>query len=213
MSTYLSIHQKVRTFLRGTETTYPDNLIMDGVNASLKAIMPWLPKRSVAQSLPVTSGSSVTLPDDVYLVDAVYYPEGNRWLKHWAINPSASNKGTPVSDAQWIEYPSGYLSLSSDLTDGVIDVYYYTDWTEVTSSGSLTDSLETPSYADLAIVYYACAYVLGAVSVSAAQLRQFNTRTDSGSPEDNPIRDTSNLLMQRFLNEVKLFPSLERAQK
>ena len=131
MSSYLDIHRKVRTFLKGGENIYTDEAILNGINAGLGAILPWLPKRSVAQGLAVTSGSLVELPDDGYLVDAVYYPNDQRWLEHWSITPSKALE----SDAMWIEYPSGYLSLSSELEDATVDVFYYTNWTEITKIG------------------------------------------------------------------------------
>lgn len=210
MSKYTDIHQLVRTFLKGGTGTYSDQVILDGINAATHAVLPWLSKRATQKGIVVTSGSLVTLPDDVYLVDAVYSQTDEKWLRHWGINPSIN---TLPLDPMWIEYPNGFLTLSLDATDDVVDVYYYTSWTEVTTSGSALANMDTPPFADLAIVYYAASYVLASNAVSAAQLRQFNTKTDSGSPDDNPLRDTSNMLMQRFMNEVKLFPSLERAQK
>lgn len=209
MSKYIDIHQRVRTLLKGGAGTYSDALILDGINAGLNAILPWLSKRAVEQGIVVTSGSLIDLPDDVYLVDAVYSQTDGSWLKHWSITPGATLPSNPL----WVEYPSGFLTLTSDCTDEVMDVYYYTTWTEVESSGSAVDNLDTPPFADLAIIYYATSYVLASSAVSAAQLRQFNTKIDSGSPDDNPLRDSSNMLMQRFMNEVKLFPALERAQK
>lgn len=210
MSKYIDIHQRVRSLLKGGTGTYPDLIILDGINAATNAILPWLSKRAIEKGVVVTSGSLIDLPDDVYLVDAVYSVTDEKWLRHWVINPTL---GTFPSDPMWIEYPNGYLTLSIDCTDEVMDVYYYTTWTEVDTSGSASDNMDTPPFADLAIIYYATAYVLASSAVSAAQLRQFNTKIDSGSPDDNPLRDTSNMLMQRFINEVKLFPSLERAQK
>lgn len=209
MSKYIDVHQRVRTLLKGSAGTYSDALILDGINAATNAILPWLSKRAIEQDIVVTSGSLIELPDDVYLVDAVYSKTDGKWLKHLSITPGITLSSGPL----WIEYPHSRLTLTSDYTDKSVDVYYYAKWFEVESSGSAIDEMDTPSFADLAIIYYATSYVLVSSAISAAQLRQFNTKIDSGNPEDNPLRDTSNLLMQRFMNEVKLFPALERAQK
>lgn len=209
MSKYLDIHQRVRDYLKASAVTFPDKMILDGINAGMKAVLPWLPKRKVATC--ITSGSYVELPDDVYLVDALYSSKDAYWLKHLSLKSGPAIK---IEQAMWIEYPNGFVTLTSDTYDGsYIDVYYFAPWIEATTSGSLTENLDTPSFADLALIYYACSYCLGSSAMQSSQLRQFNTKIDSGSPDDNPLKDMSMVLMQRFMNEVKTFPLIERAQR
>lgn len=213
MSKYIDVHQRLRTFLKGSSGTYPDQILLDGINSATVAILPWLPKEMTANGIIVTSGSLIKLPDDVYYVDAVYSVTGEQWLKHWSINPGATSARGTVVVPQWVEYPEGYLTLSCDYSDNTVNVFYHGLWTAATTTGSATENMDTPSFADLAIIYYAASYVLNSSAVSSAQLRQFNTKIDSGQPVDNPLKDMVNLLMQRFMNEVKLFPAFERAQK
>jgi len=209
MSKYLDVHQRVRQYLKVSSITFSDQLLLDGINAGMKAIVPWLPKKKVAQCL--TSGSMVALPDDVYLVDALYSPDNSYWLPHMTIR---SGPAPSASLPMWMEYPNGYISLTSENLDGkYLDVYYFSDWVEATTTGSATESLDTPSFADLAIVYYACSYCLVSGAMQSSQLRQFNTKIDSGNPDDNPLKEMSIVLMQRFMNEVKLFPPIEKAQR
>lgn len=209
MSKYLDIHQRVRTYLKASNVTFTDQLVIDGVNAGLSALMPWLPNKKVASCL--TSGSLVSLPDGVYLVDALYLPESSYWLKHLSIKTGPSEN---LAYPSWFEYPNGYVSLSDDSIDGkYVDVYYFTNWTEITTSGSNTDNLETPPFANLALIYYAASYCLASGAMQSSQLRQFNTKIDSGTPEDNPLKEMSIVMMQRFMNEVKTFPPLEKAQR
>ena len=213
MSNYIDVHQRLRNFLKGSTGTYPDSILLDGINSAMIAVLPWLPKERVANGITVTSGSLIELPDDVYYVDAVYSVTEGQWLKHWSINPNATSARGTVVVPQWVEYPEGYLTLSCDYSGNIVNAFYHGLWTEVTTTGSDTAKMDTPSFADLAIIYYAASYVLSSSAISSAQLRQFNTKIDSGQPVDNPLKDMVNLLMQRFMNEVKLFPAFERAQK
>jgi len=184
-------------------------MILDGINAGINAIMPWLPKREV-QSIVVTGGSLIELPSDVYQVEAVYSRSDNYWLEELAIKPGSL--GSP-SVPKWYQYPSGFITLTLDRADETMDVYYFTNWQSITTSGSPTENLETPQFVDVALIYYACSYCLASGAMQSSQLRQFNTRIDSGNPEDNPLLQMSNVLMTRFLNEVKMFPKIERSQR
>jgi hypothetical protein len=152
------------------------------------------------------------LPSDVYLVDAVMDESENFFLKRLSMAPG------PVGNAsypEWFEYPSGYVTLSLESTAESYKVFYFTNWNEVvtTGSGTSSDMMDTPPFTDLAIVYYAISYCLGSAATQTSQLRQFNTKIDSGNPEDNPLKEMSVMMMQRFLNEVKLMPSIEKARQ
>lgn len=207
MSKYIDVHNRVRLYLKASAVTFSDQLLLDGVNAGLKAILPWVPKK--ARATIVTSGSDISLPNDVYLVDAVYDSSDGKWLKHHSLRPGDVSGG---AYAQWVEYPHGHLTLSLDTySDRSLDVYYHTTWTEITTSGSDIENIEAPAFVDLALIYYASSYCLASAAMQSSQIRQFNNKMDSGNPEDNPLKDMSNVLMQRFMNEVKLFPQVEKA--
>lgn len=212
MTKYTDIHQRVRNLLKGTEATYPNELILDGINSASKALLPWLPKKKV-EYITVTSGSLIELPFDVYRVDAVYSEQDSFWLKKLSLT---SGNAIASTYPMWMEYPSGFISLSLDTYEGVpLKVYYFSTWDEIVIEdfNASEEVLGTPAFADLAITYYACAYCLTSAATSTAQLRQFNTKIDSGNPEDNPLKEMSNLLMQRFMNEVKLFPTVDLAKQ
>ena len=195
--------------MKATAVTYTDALIMDGINAGCKAILPWCSKRAV-ETITVTSGSLIELPSDVYLVDALYSSQDSIWLKRFSIKGGVN---ISTMHPAWYEYPTGKITLTLDTYDGLpVDVHYLTCWNEIETTGSPTTEMDTPSFTDLAVVYYAVSYCLASAATQTSQLRQFNTKVDSGNPEDNPLKEMSALMMQRFLNEVKLMPTIERAQ-
>ena len=198
-------------FLKATSVTYSDEIIRDGINSGCKAILPWVPKRAV-EYITVTSGSLLELPSDVYLVDAVMDPDSNFVLKRMSMTPGAIGS---AKYPEWFEYPSGYITLSLESTAERYKVFFFTNWSEVvtTGSGTSSDMMDTPAFTDLAVVYYAISYCLGSAATQTSQLRQFNTKIDSGNPEDNPLKEMSNLMMQRFLNEMKLMPVIEKARQ
>lgn len=196
--------------MKASSVTYTDELIMDGINAACKAILPWCSKRAI-ETVTVTSGSLIELPSDVYLIDALYASQDAIWLKRFSIKSGLAFP-TALSPV-WYEYPSGKITLSLGTYDGVpIDVHYFACWSEIESAGSPLAEMDTPSFSDLAVLYYAVSYCLASAATQTSQLRQFNTKVDSGNPEDNPIKEMSVMMMQRFLNEVKLMPTIERAQ-
>lgn len=235
MTKYLDIHQRVKLFLAGSVTVDDlDDLVLNGINAALIALLLYLPNRKATKisidSIGDTSPSffTVKLPSDVYQVDSVFDNFDKIWLKHLVI------KGGDVLEASqvpsWFEYPQGYLSLTpkrlddrlNDIKDLVI--FYFSNWDYIvaTQSGNTTIEpyddasdieLQTPPFADNAIVYYACAYCLTSSATNTSSLRQYDTRIDSGTPTDNPVKDIANLMMLRFSNEVKTFPVIEKAVK
>lgn len=229
MSKYLTLHQRVVAILNSAVQPNIgdlDSLVLESINSALTAIVPWLSKKSIAtleidrSGLPEnTSFPIVKLPSDVCQIVSIYDPTDRVFLIPFSIDKNVI--GIPLSSTEyplWWEYPMGYISLTPErlLEKPEISqlvILYTTTWNQIEDVGEThpwndqTLLMETPNYADNALIYYAASFCLMTASASTSSLRQYDTKIDSGTPTDNPIKDMSNLLMQRFLNEVKLFVS------
>lgn len=104
----------------------------------------------------------------------------------------------------WMLSPSGSITFTSSVSTPM-DVYYKSVWNEPSLE---TDLLECPQYALQAVILYAAAYALSAKSAGSALIRVFNGRVDSGSPDDNPIKDQVREFIRLADTAVTKFPMM-----
>lgn len=194
------------------QSTYDEELIYDAVVSAHMAILPWVPKQAYAV---VTSGSAAqtnfALPADVYTVMAVQDLYSYQFLPRASFPArSVRNPTGPAND--WIDYPSGYVSLAVGQDIGAqFGIYYLATWDIPDSESDLMFVLEAPDYAVHGIICYCAAYCLKAKGSNTSNIRQWMQRTiDAGNPEDNPLRKHADSLYQDFLNEMKLMPPIPK---
>lgn len=172
-----------------------DDDIVTAVNMAVSAITAYKPRRSVSTFSGDGSTTVFDLPSDFYWVDGVFDANGEK------MNPVS------VSDADYIGsggvgyilYPHGKITFLTAPT-GTATMYYLASWPNITA---VTETIPTPEYLNIAIVHYASAWVLMPEAVSAAQIRQYNTKVDSGNPEDNPVFRQVLGLLNLFYMEVE----------
>jgi hypothetical protein len=194
-------------------TGYDKGLFYDAVSAALDAILPWVPKTSTYEL--VGAGERIyALPDDCYEVETCVVQTTGEMLPKATISPGNRIGASIASVNDWLEYPHGYLSFSKNVLVGeTYNLYYLAHWTKPTGDSNLSDFLEPPSFTHLGITLYSAAYMILPSAVSASEVRQFNTKVDSGNPEHNPMQQSATYLMRLFADEMNRHPKHQKAQR
>lgn len=208
MATYDNIQQRIYRLLNDPgATTYSDELVYDGVLAAHEAILPWVPKFMTATLTTGSDGQTLTLPADVYSVQALRNVDSGAFIRKANMAPGTVRHADVSQVVDWIEYPIGYLNLSPEVDAGTLyTLYYHAYWNTPASATDTTFVMEVPRHALQGLMLYACAVVLSPSAINSASIRQFNLRVDSGTPEDNPLKVEADYMLRRFYQEMKMMP-------
>lgn len=102
------------------------------------------------------------------------------------------------------EWPSGTLTLGfMPAAGGTLTLYYFKDWDAPTGDASV---LTFPDWMEQPFAYLVAAYALEPNGVQQTNIRQFNRKQDSGSPEDNTAHKQIEhfiKMAQRLLSRVQ----------
>lgn len=214
MTTYGELVNRVfRALDDADQATFDTALVLDGFAAAQRAILSWVPKVAVAT---LTSGSAAqvqyALPANCYEVQAVQVATSGLLLPRSLLTARTTRYESYDSLNDWLDYPSGYLTLLKGLDIGAQLVLYYTAyWAEPEDSSDTDFILEIPHVVETAVVFYTAYYCLTAKANNTANLRQWGQRAiDNGNPEDNPYLRMANITYQNFLNAMKLVPGFQR---
>lgn len=207
MTTLSEMRDKILRVLADPDgAQFDTDLLTDGVIAALEALLPWLWKRSV----DVLAGDGVTvsfqIPADLYRVVAVFDDTIGSYIPRNILQAGRRPGMDLETNQDWLEFPAGYISFAN-APEGDVYLYYGAVWTEPADDD---DVLETPTYADQALIYYAASYVLLKNATSASNQRQYNLKVDSGTPVMNPMLDMARYFLERFNIEVGRLPSVDR---
>jgi hypothetical protein len=183
---------------------YDSDLLMDAVNDALAAFA--ATHTGVLSDFEITGdGLSKTwdLPDDIVdeegaKVVAVHWKQ-NQWLTALEYWPGESWHSASVTTSS---RPLGYVVYGTEIrfsripSDGqAVTVHYVAHYPEVEDDDS---AITVPRWAREAIKCYAAAVALEPASVKASNLGQYKDRTESGSPEDNPMYKQAEYFMRRY---------------
>jgi hypothetical protein len=207
------------------DVTYTDDLIYEGLCLALDAIMPWVPNQNLA-TLTSGSGTGIALPEDCYQPEAVIDASTGEVLERVVLS---SGRKRPVSGEvktspyDWLEYPKGYLYFTvvpTDVSSTQIDettgapisvsrsflLFYQAYWSKPASKDDDTFILPMPSMALTGILYWVCAHCVVPGATTSAQIRQFNTKVDSGVPTDNALENMAIFFRRMFIEEMNRLP-------
>jgi hypothetical protein len=190
--------------------TNASELIYDGLIAGHTAILPWVPnyKETIISG---SDGRKFVLPDDVFSIEGVYDPSTTVIYAQVALSAGNTWGLSTSNDIYWYPIPTGYISLNRVLTSGYdLGIIYRGMWGVPADITDIDFVVTVPKYAIFGVALFATSYVIGVLSGDTSALRQYNTRIDSGSPSDNPVQNTSEFFMKRFVNEMGRMPALQR---
>ena len=185
-------------------------LLLNAISAAHDAILPWIPKTGIST---LTAGNTATfdLPNDFYEVEACVLSTGEIVPKS---NLSAGfylGEGA-TGNNDWLLFPSGKITFSKapklDVT-----LYYLASWAKPGDNPGDDDELDPPDYVMTGLTLYAAAFVILPSAVSVTEIRQWNTKVDSGNPEHNPMQKAADYLLKLFNSEMNRLPKYLRSQK
>lgn len=206
MATANDLIQKTLRLIRGQSNQYPNELMLDALNAAQEAILSWVPKRSVHSITGDGTKTNFTLPSDVYRIESVRSVTDGRIIPYASPSKAALSQSSFSANQDWLDSPSGEITFLVPVPDGdVYEISYLASWGYLAET---TTVVEPPRYAHPALCYYAGAYALIPKAVTSSNIRQYAPRTDSGTPEDNPMADRAKFLMQLFEAEMSRMPTL-----
>lgn len=184
--------------------TFDAEILKDAVNAALVAVNVRTWKKSVFTV--EAHATDVDVPDDFIDADAVFDNKLNAFLPHISFQV-----GSPLISASgngFYMYPTGKISFLAELETGG-KVFYQARFTKAEQDNQF---LESPDTANPAMTFYAASYCLLGPAVSSGDIRQFNTKVDSGQPGDIPALKVSDHFLRRFGDELKRIPMMTRGR-
>lgn len=207
---YQDLHAMVLSVLKAEEdSTYSDDLIYDAVCLATDAILPWIPKAAIATITADGKLDRFPLPVDYYAIEAIQDVSTGIFAEKDLLQPGRVRNAQSDKTFTWMEYPRGTLNLSRVLEEGRgIRVYYTAYFNKPETKDSLDFELETPRYALAGILYWVCAHCVIPFSTSAAQVRNWNQKIDSGKPTDNPLEANARFYRQLFIDEMTRVPKM-----
>lgn len=202
-----------RTFLMDTtpdeetgEFRHTDAKLLDCVKLALDRLCVHTAV-ATATAYPA-AGTAYPLPDNTYTGDQIW-PSLLVWVE--------DSVGKPVylNPAQISESVTGdYQILGHELrllvvppAGATLHIEYYAHYDYPIGDASV---INVPHWAITAVAYCTSAYALSGFSLRSSSIRQWNTRSDSGNPIQNPIIEQMKLYFQLFENELAARPRQER---
>lgn len=179
--------------------------LLSGIQAALRAltIKQWKPS-SVVIPVDEAGVSDIETPADFISVEALFDEENQIFLPRLLF--SAGSSLVQEEQNAWIDYPYGKISFMTSMTLGG-KMYYSAHWTVPTLD---TDTIEAPLVAMNYLSLYATSYILMGKASAQAEIRQFATKVDSGTPVMLPAKDLSHYFLQRAEIELKNVPNMQK---
>jgi len=181
------------------------DLLKAAADAALDAVLPWCWKN---ETLALASGSySYNTPSNLYRIEGVLDQNSGVFLPPTTLDPGRYFGYGKQEDNSWVNYPSGSITFSTELTDDGVVLYYAAFWNKPSDDNDL---LEVPDYLLAPLSLYMASHLCLPKAFSAANIRQYGTRVDSGTPEDNPLMTMSNNFLKRFEIEMNRLPMMSK---
>jgi len=185
------------------------DLLLEAICAGLDAILPWVSQSKVATLTGDGERVEFDLPTDLYRIESVYDAKSKEFIPMARMIPRQPWADVTV-DMGYLEYPDQHITFSRALSTDGGTIYYSALWTKPTADDS---PISAPLIAHTGIVLFATAYCLLSLATQVATIRPYNTRTDSGTPEDNPIKDMADYYQKWFETEMNRHPAKMRGQQ
>lgn len=155
------------------------------------------------------------LPSDLIDVESVWSTRVGAFLPKSVLR--IGNKLENVWGNAWFLYPSGKITFIADLnSEERLTVFYSAYWTHVSEADEESDlsgnytQLEPPNTCLEAISLFAASYCLLSQANQTAMIRQYDTKVDSGTPIQNPIKEMSQYMLQRYQVELDKLPKMDK---
>jgi hypothetical protein len=186
--TWLQVRAQLGQLLTDVQVKiHPEEVRVDAYNLAQRALLAHTPLLSgIALE---GSGSSFALPEDVINEEPMFlYDDATgQWiLERIPRSYSMESESAATFYRDW----TGNLNLSVAIDPGYT-LFYAAYYPDVPAADNDAAEILIPRWAEEGVLLYASSYILLKAASSEANIRQFNTRIDSGTPEHNPHLDLS----------------------
>jgi len=203
--TLLDLKTRILALLNDTDGgTYVAAVQLSAAQAAIRQIIEYYPKLVRSAVLTLSADFEATLPTDAYMVDAVLDVKSNKYLPKAGLS-AGSYAGESIETNDWHQYQSGLVTFSRDAEDGV-RIFYRALYAEPSVD---VDVLETPDLLFNMLGYWGAAEALIGRASSTANIRQFNVKVDSGTPDHNPLKQMAKEYQVLYHNSAKTLPDIE----
>lgn len=179
------------------------DLLKDACHAALLALTSRYWKSSVLEVAADDEATEISLPADLIAVEAVFDAYLNTFLPKTFFQPGNSFMGSSNS---WIDFPQGTIVLSNPMASGG-KVFYSAHWALPSDDA---DALEVPTMCLPFLLFFATSYCYMRKASETGDLRQFNSKVDSGTPTMNPAKDLSDFFLKRSEVELQRLPMKQK---
>ena len=189
--------------MAGQESTH--DLLVQAISSGLFAITG---KQYKPGTFIVDGGiTEVEYPVDASIYEIVgIYDNGNSSFIPSVNFTRGEGIGSTLGNA-WMQFPSGYITFSGELTTEGATVYY----SQAFECPELdADELESPTFTDTAVAFYAAAYIMTTKGAGSSDISQFRQKVDAGNPEDLPHLKMANGYLKMFSDAFNRLPTLKR---
>jgi hypothetical protein len=185
MTTWAEFKANVVTVLgdeNRAEPTWSDAELLLYMNYALSGISEHTAQEKEAVAVLAAATTTYALPADCLGLGPVRVTaDGVEAGRSWTAPASAvTARGGPSYFYEW----KGTLYFLSAIPSGAtLSVAYYGYWDRLTADANL---LGVPQWMEEALLWAVMRHCMSKPGVQSAQIRPWNTRQDSGTPEDNP---------------------------
>lgn len=188
--------------LAGSVTSAID--LQAAVHAALLALSSRYWKPAVLEVAASPTEVVAVVPADLLAVEAVYDLLLTTFIPKTFFQVGNSISGS--NQNSWTDYPQGEIVFSSPLTAGGI-IYYSAHWTLPSDD---SDVIEAPNMCLTYLQLFAASYCLLRKASEQAEIRQYASKVDAGTPVMLPAKDLSDFFLKRSEIEKQNLPMRQK---
>jgi hypothetical protein len=195
MTTWTTLRSKIAakandpTLQRNDAATYL-SVANDALVSLAANHTPW---RGTVDLVPDSETTLFDLPADMIEYDQVY---GVKWDTKWLNTTDTFAGGEHTKELTYYIWPTGQIQFSAaPVTGKTLTLYYSAYYPDLAADDDLVPA---PTWSHEAIALYAAARLLETQAAKMALLGNFKQRTESGTPEDNPLLEVSKYYMKQY---------------
>lgn len=191
MATWTQINTELNEMLGDpSSASYPDPLRLICFNRATEFLAATHTALFKKASL-VVSGGIGTYPADLIKLGGVQTAD-KEWIEPRIIEPGE------------ISPPNTYLEMHDGIhfdpaPIGDLTAYYYAAYPKMVDNNSV---VTLPSWAEVAVLHLAIAFILTPGAIGTASLRRFQREEEAGAPQDNPMRVQAKFHMDLYYEVV-----------
>jgi len=195
---------------------WQDDDLNDYINEALISISAHTAQTKTYVTRTEAAISALALPDDVLGLGPLSVTTRNELV---FFTPMDVTPGTRLSltsdvlatgqDGYYYEWPKGTVRFVRPIPSGSdVTVNYYAYWARVEA---LSETLSVPRWMEEALKWYCCHLAITKPAAKSSNLRQWNTKRDSGDPTDSPLLDFADYCLKRYRDILNNQPAQSRS--